>query len=81
MDTACTVYVASMGEGTNAWRPVAAEPVGSGLFRLVGSVPEGENWEFQPGQVVRCQERDSSVRKWTPPAGSGAWWRCLKLRA
>jgi hypothetical protein len=50
------IYVALLGEGTTVWRPVAAEPVGPGAFRLLGPVPPGESWQFQPGEVVRCRE-------------------------
>jgi hypothetical protein len=56
-----TVYVALLDEGTDAWRPVAAEQVRPGLFRLLGPVPEGEHWQFQPGDIVRCQERVPSA--------------------
>jgi hypothetical protein len=52
-----TVYVALLDEGTDVWRPVDAEEVRPGLFRLLGPVPEGERWQFQPGDIVRCQER------------------------
>jgi hypothetical protein len=51
------VHVALLGEGTAVWRPVAAEPVGPGLFRLLGPVPASEVWEFPPGEVVRCEGR------------------------
>jgi hypothetical protein len=59
-----TVYVALRNEGTSVWRPVAAELAGRGLYRLIGPIPQGEAWEFQPGEVVRCQERSfaGSVR-------------------
>jgi hypothetical protein len=52
-----TVHVALRDEGTDVWRPVAAEPVGPGLFRLLGPVPQGESWQFEPGEVVRCEDR------------------------
>ena len=55
-----TVFVALLDEGTAAWRPVTAEPLAHGLFRLIGPVPDGESWEFQPGEVVRCVERTFS---------------------
>ena len=56
MEYPATVFVALLDEGTAVWRPVAAEPVSSGVFRLTGSVPDGESWEFQPGEKVRCVE-------------------------
>jgi hypothetical protein len=51
------IYVALLGEGSAAWRPVAAEDLGSGLYRLVGAVPEGEIWQYQPGEIVNARER------------------------
>ena len=36
------LYIALLEEGTTFWRPVAAEDLGSGLYRLVGAVPDGE---------------------------------------
>jgi hypothetical protein len=52
-----TVYVALLNEGTDVWRPVAAAQVGPALYRLLGPVPEDEGWQFQPGEVVRCEAR------------------------
>lgn len=51
------IYVALLGEGTEVWRPVEAEQIGPVAYRLAGPVPEGETWEFQPGDVVRCKEK------------------------
>ena len=51
------IYVRLLDEGTEVSRPVKAESVGPGLFRLLGSVPEGELWQFQPGEIVRYRLR------------------------
>jgi hypothetical protein len=51
------VYVALLDEGTKVWRPVAADPVEPGLFRLLGPVPDNEVWQFSPGEVVLCESR------------------------
>lgn len=48
------VYVALLGEGTEVWRPVAALPVSATMFRLLGTVPDGESWQFPPSSNVRC---------------------------
>ncbi|MEJ2239240.1 MAG: hypothetical protein P8X82_13150 [Gemmatimonadales bacterium] len=42
------------------WRPVAAEPLGSDLFRIVSQNPDpaDEEWEFAAGSKVRCERRD-----------------------
>lgn len=55
------VYVPLLDEGTDVWRPVLAERVAPGLFRLNGPIPEGELWQFQPGEVVRCENRRFST--------------------
>jgi hypothetical protein len=57
MGEQCVVYIPLLDEGTAVWRPVAAEPVGPGLFRIVGPVAEDESWQFSPGELVRCRER------------------------
>jgi hypothetical protein len=51
------VHVSLLDEGTEVWRPVDAELVGPSLFRLLGTVPNDESWEFLPGTVVRCENR------------------------
>ncbi len=55
-----TVYVCLLDEGVNVWRPVAAQQVGSNLFRLLGPVPSSESWQFQPGEIVQCEVRSLS---------------------
>jgi hypothetical protein len=55
-----TVYVALLDEGVAVWRPAAAEQVTSDLYRLLGSVPPSESWQFQPGAIVRCEVRTLS---------------------
>jgi hypothetical protein len=50
------VYVALRDEAVDCWRPVAAEELGSGLFRIVGAVPEGEAWQYQPGEIVNVRD-------------------------
>ena len=54
-----TVYVALLNEGTPCWRPVEAEPVRPGVFRIVSSNPDptDEEWEFPSNSVVICEER------------------------
>ena len=52
-----TVYVALLDEGVDVWRPVKAESLGKGRYRLVGPVPETEIWQFSPDSIVRCESR------------------------
>jgi hypothetical protein len=54
------VYVALLDEGTDVWRPVDAEHVREDEYLLCGPIPEGEVWEFQPGDVVHCRKRTLS---------------------
>jgi hypothetical protein len=51
-----TIYVYLLDEGTDTWRPVEAEELESGRYRIVGpAAPEGETWEFPPGSIVRVE--------------------------
>ena len=50
------IFVALLDEGTDCWRPVAAQRLGENLFLIVGAIPEGEIWQFRPGQTVRCAD-------------------------
>jgi hypothetical protein len=54
------VHVALLGEGTSVWRPVQARHVQDSVYELTGVVPDGEEWEFQPGQFVECVPQDFS---------------------
>jgi hypothetical protein len=57
------IYVALVGEGLNLMRTVRAEHVGRDFYKIVEEMPEGETWEFTPGQVVRCTKRKLSTGK------------------
>ena|SRR5947209_11042787 len=57
-----TVYVALAGEPVEAWRPVAAEPAGDGLYVLCGRRAPHERWAFPPGSLVRCERRSLDGR-------------------
>ena len=54
-----TIYVALLDEGTDVWRPVEAEELRDGLFRIFSenSMPDDERWEFPQGAIVRCERR------------------------
>ena len=54
------IYVELLDEGVDVWRPVEAEPVMGGLYRVIGPVPEDETWTFWPGSIVRCETRTLS---------------------
>jgi hypothetical protein len=44
-------------EAVEVWRPVQVERADSETWRVLGPVPEGEVWEFQPGDCVRLERR------------------------
>lgn len=51
------IYVALLDEGTDVWRPVEAENLGSGRYRILDQPydPANEMWQFVPGDLVRCE--------------------------
>ncbi len=55
-----TIYVWLPEEGVDVFRPVTAQPVHDDLYRLIDAPPEGEVWEFQQGDTVRCRRRQLS---------------------
>ncbi len=50
-----TIYMYLPDEAVDVWRPVQAEDLGNGFCRVLGTIPEGEKWEFQPGSIVRVE--------------------------
>jgi hypothetical protein len=51
------IYVNLLGEGLNMMRAVLCHDLGRGYYLIVEPMPEGEQWEFQTGQVVRCEKK------------------------
>jgi hypothetical protein len=58
-----TIYLNLLDQGIACLRTVQAEHLGRDFYRIVESEPEGENWEFHPGQVVRCRKQKLSNGK------------------
>lgn len=53
-----SIYVQLLDEGTICWRPVRAEHLGGGVYRIADSPRDDtEIWEFQTGDMVRCEHR------------------------
>ena len=52
-----TIYVSLLGEGTPVWRPAQAEHLSEDVYRITGEVPAEEQWQFQPGELVRTREQ------------------------
>ena len=57
------VYVSLVGEGIPCLRSVRAEHLGRDFYRIAEPMPEGETWEYQPGQVVRAKKKNLSSGK------------------
>ena len=57
------IYVSLLGEGLNVMRSVRAENLGRDFYQIIDTMPEGETWQFQPGQVVRCKKQTLSTGK------------------
>ncbi len=53
-----TIYVYLPDEQVDVWRPVQAQPLGKGLYRIlsINPDPEGEKWQFGTGEVVRVRK-------------------------
>ena len=57
------IYVTLIGEGMNFLRSVRAEHLGRDFYRIIDTVPDGETWEYGPGQVVKCKKKNLSSGK------------------
>ena len=55
-----TIYVRLLDEGVDVWRPVRAETLAEGQYRIISgnTNPENEKWEFGTGDVVHCVEKE-----------------------
>jgi hypothetical protein len=54
MAETATIYMPLLNEGTAVWRPVTAEHLNGDVFRVIGPMPDDEEWAFPPGSVVSC---------------------------
>ncbi|MGH9584314.1 MAG: hypothetical protein ACRD4O_15425, partial [Bryobacteraceae bacterium] len=57
------IYISLVGEGIAVMRPVRAEHLGKDFYLITEPMPEGENWEFTTGQIVRCKKKSLSHGK------------------
>lgn len=51
-----TIHIPLLNEGTEVWRPVVAERSPGGTFRILGEVPDDEEWAYKPGDIVRVKQ-------------------------
>lgn len=54
------IYVALIDEGLDVWRPVDAEYISPDTYKILEKMPEGEVWEYQPGDIVYCKFQEFS---------------------
>ena len=55
-----TIHVELLDEGVECWRPVEAERLNDGTYRITDSCPDGETWAFARGDVVRCRQQSTA---------------------
>ncbi|MED5387408.1 MAG: hypothetical protein VX793_01035 [Pseudomonadota bacterium] len=48
------IYV-PVKRGQGEWRAVDAVHVGGMRYRVIGTMPEDEEWAFTPGEEVECE--------------------------
>src|SRR5260370_12243786 len=60
-----SIYMYLMDEGVDVWRPVEAIRLAESIYqiKLESVVPESETWQFLPGDMVRCEQRELSSGK------------------
>ena len=56
------IYVRLLDEGVDVWRPVEAEQLPPGTYRILEQPYDrvSERWEFTPGDKVVCELVDST---------------------
>ena len=52
-----TIYMPLLNEGTDVWRPVEAMKIGNLGYMVTENAPPDEEWAFQPGLILQCEER------------------------
>lgn len=59
------IYIYLLNEGTDVWRPIQALQLGDESFSIPQNtlIPSDEEWEFSPGDTVRCKKKHLSDGK------------------
>ncbi len=55
-----TIFIKLLDEDIDVWRPVNAEAVSLDIYKILDCNNEtiaNENWEFKPGDLVRCSPK------------------------
>jgi len=56
----CEIYISLLKEGTTVWRPVKAKKLEENKYEIIGIDnynPDDEEWQFLPGDIVKCETR------------------------
>lgn len=61
MSNTVSIYVSLLDEGVDVWRSVQAEHLHGNVYRIIAQSYDRsiESWEFEPGDVVLCEEVES----------------------
>lgn len=51
-----TIYMPLLNEGVDVWRPVEAMKINDIGYMVTENAPPDEEWAFQPGHILRCEE-------------------------
>jgi hypothetical protein len=55
-----TIYMPLLNEGVDVWRPVEAMKITDLGYMVTENARIGEEWAFQPGHILQCEERQLS---------------------
>ena len=52
-----TIYISQLDlpAGQDSWHPVSAEHIDGELYRILDSLPDHHDWQFEKGDVVQCR--------------------------
>ena len=51
------IFMPLLSEGTDAWRPVAAQHISGDTYQVDGPMPRDEEWAFPPFTIVHCEQK------------------------
>lgn len=55
------LYMPMLDEGTDVWRPVAAQPLDHSMAQIRSETPDDELWQFPTGARIVYEERELSA--------------------
>jgi hypothetical protein len=54
------LYMPMLDEGTDVWRPIAAQPLGHSMAQVCSETPDDESWQYPTGARIVYEERELS---------------------